>query len=193
MAEYDEIKKQKKLMTVTTNETTRAKTSRMNTEKNSSSTEVTVGKTHLQVKNPLFRFEERPDVLEVLYYDCLSVFADNPNFKLWSGKVKDLTDYTVPATDAEACSYEVKLIHEAMDRPVPALAKKISINRDPRRDREAVVSLLRQASAMNSGVATYETSYASQLGAFLRSALLSKKKMEEQEYKKGVTESVDSA
>ena len=28
-----------------------------------------------------------------------------------------MVDYTVPATEAEARSYEVKLIHEAMDRP----------------------------------------------------------------------------
>ena len=102
-----------------------------------------------------------------------------------------MVDYTVPATEAEALSYEVKLIHEAMDRPAQAI--RVSINRDPRRERESVVSQLRQASALNSGVATYETSYAGQLGAYLRSALLSKKKMAEQEGPASVTASVDSA
>ena len=38
-------------------------------------------KDHLQVENPLFRYEERPDVLDIMYQDCISSYASQERAK----------------------------------------------------------------------------------------------------------------
>ena len=72
----------------------------------------------LKIKNPLFRIEKRPDVLDVLYKDCFSVYLnkDEDRDYIYTAKIIELMELTTPTTKQQDQRFEVKLIHEQMDK-----------------------------------------------------------------------------
>ena len=69
-----------------------------------------------KIKNPLFRLDRRPDVIDVLYKDCFLVYHRNKNIDIYSAKQLELMEMTSALSPCEAVAWEVKLIHEQMDR-----------------------------------------------------------------------------
>ena len=58
------------------------------------------------------RFEERPDVLDITFRDCISIYNQDAEANIYSYKTMELADMAVPLKEAEAISFHVKLIHE---------------------------------------------------------------------------------
>ena len=67
-----------------------------------------------RIKNPLFKFEKRPEILDILYKDCMSSFSRDTGAEVdpFKTRYEELADLTKLATPAELISFYVKSVHE---------------------------------------------------------------------------------
>lgn len=129
-----------------------------------SSIESCVVQQHTLVKNPLFRFEERPDYLDALYEDCIASYAGKKSINIYNHRQDEMIESTVPVTQVEEVSYQVKLILEEMARnDLEEMGKgRVMLRYDLLPDalkldnnKLEILDELKRASALSSHVARY--------------------------------------
>ena len=109
-----------------------------------------------KVHNPLFRFKKRPEVLDIMYADCMSSFVrdkkDRAELNIFQTRYEELADLTEPVSDREATSFLVKAIHEqiGITGELPIISKK-----DQPQDKETILDALKEIAASGSGFARY--------------------------------------
>ena len=67
-----------------------------------------------QIKNPLFRTFERPDVLDVIYNDCIRTYNKKKNLDIYKERPDELVEMTSSLTQFEETAFKVKLVHEQL-------------------------------------------------------------------------------
>ena len=61
-----------------------------------------------KIINPMFRLDERPDVIEVLYKDAMNSYINEARIDLYAPRSDDYLDDTKPITSEVERSYNIK-------------------------------------------------------------------------------------
>ena len=63
-----------------------------------------------RIRNPLFKFDKRPEILEILYTDCINSFVRDARVTIdpFKTQCEKLADLTMPTTPEELCTFYVK-------------------------------------------------------------------------------------
>ena len=70
----------------------------------------------VQVKNPLFKIENRERMLDILFEDVIRTYEPDENINIFAYKSEDYLDSIRKVTEIESVSLDVRIAHDLMRR-----------------------------------------------------------------------------
>ena len=125
--------------------------------------EASMRKKMEQIKNPLFRTFERPDVLDVIYNDCIRTYNKKKGLDIYKERPDELVEMTSSLTQFEETAFKVKLVHEQLTMQADWIKGNTSSTnpaylRSILPDKQAVLNQLRQCAAQGTNASKYSAS-----------------------------------